>query len=173
MIDDAVAKYLFSHVGFLVRVNTAILTQVITPFSATIGPGSKDVLPTINALLWSELFLSPFLRLLDIVGNLKKHILGPRAKTQESMNLSFQGTAYNLGERYTVSCSKSSDTISSVYGSKPYVAAIGLDESAVPLFLLLCALSGHLFLLWCHSFRAILCRQVLSHGKSSRRNLKT
>jgi hypothetical protein len=157
---------------FLVRVNTAILTQIITPFSATIGPNPKDVLPTINALLWSELFLSPFLRLLDIMGNLKKHILGPRAKTQESMNLSFQGTGYNLGERYTVSCSKSSDSISSAYSSNPHVAAVGLDESTVPLFLLLRAVSGHLFLLRCHSFRSVLCRQVLSHGKSSRGSLK-
>ena len=84
------------------RVNTAILTQIITPFTATISNGSKDVLPTINALLWSELCLAPFLRVLDIIGNLKKHILGPRARTQESMNLYFQGTPYNLGERYTV-----------------------------------------------------------------------
>jgi hypothetical protein len=33
--------------------------------------------------------------------NLKKHILAPRTKTQEEMNLSFQGTFYNFGERYT------------------------------------------------------------------------
>jgi len=82
-------------------VNTAILTQIITPFSSTVSSGAKDVLPTINALLWSELLLAPILRLLDALGNIKKHILGPRAKTQESMNLSFQGTGYNLGERYT------------------------------------------------------------------------
>jgi hypothetical protein len=78
------------------------LTQIITPFSSTVSSGAKDVLPTINALLWSELLLAPILRLLDALGNIKKHILGPRAKTQESMNLSFQGTGYNLGERYTV-----------------------------------------------------------------------
>jgi hypothetical protein len=45
--------------------------------------------------------LTPGLRLLDIVGNIKKHILAPRANTQAEMNLSFQGTFYNLGERYT------------------------------------------------------------------------
>jgi hypothetical protein len=35
------------------------------------------------------------------MGNLKKHVLAPRANTQAEMNLAFQGTFYNLGERYT------------------------------------------------------------------------
>jgi hypothetical protein len=35
------------------------------------------------------------------MGNLKKHVLAPRASTQAEMNLSFQGTGYNLAERYT------------------------------------------------------------------------
>eukprot|EP00542_Grammatophora_oceanica_P010709 CAMPEP_0194043292 /NCGR_PEP_ID=MMETSP0009_2-20130614/14957_1 /TAXON_ID=210454 /ORGANISM="Grammatophora oceanica, Strain CCMP 410" /LENGTH=944 /DNA_ID=CAMNT_0038687459 /DNA_START=167 /DNA_END=3001 /DNA_ORIENTATION=- len=82
-------------------VNTAILTRIVTPFTGTIGGVDTDVLPTISAILWSELWLSPALRILDIMGNLKKHVLGPRAKTQESMNLWYQGTVYNLGERYT------------------------------------------------------------------------
>lgn len=33
--------------------------------------------------------------------NAKKHLLAPRARTQEQMNMYFQGTFYNLGERYT------------------------------------------------------------------------
>lgn len=33
--------------------------------------------------------------------NAKKHLLAPRARTQEQMNHFFQGTYYNLGERYT------------------------------------------------------------------------
>jgi hypothetical protein len=35
--------------------------------------------------------------------NAKKHIIAPRAQNQEDMMLWFQGTFYNLGERYTVS----------------------------------------------------------------------
>jgi hypothetical protein len=34
--------------------------------------------------------------------NAKKHIIAPRAQNQEDMMLWFQGTFYNLGERYTV-----------------------------------------------------------------------
>lgn len=47
------------------------------------------------------MWLGPLLRLSDWFTSIKKHILGPRAKTQEEMNLSFQGTYYNFGERYT------------------------------------------------------------------------
>ena len=82
-------------------VNTALLTKIVTPWTRTLSDGKRDVLPQINALLWSELWLVPLLRLLDLYGNFKKHILAPRSRTQEQMNLNFQGTKYNLGERYT------------------------------------------------------------------------
>ena len=35
------------------------------------------------------------------MSNAKKHLLAPRARTQDQMNHFFQGTYYNLGERYT------------------------------------------------------------------------
>jgi hypothetical protein len=35
------------------------------------------------------------------VGHLKRHVLAPRAATQDAMNLNFQGTEYELAERYT------------------------------------------------------------------------
>ena len=82
-------------------INTAVLTKLITPFTSTVTDGNKDLIKSIHALLWSELWLVPFLRLTDYMGNLKKHILAPRARTQELMNSWFQGTYYNLGERYT------------------------------------------------------------------------
>jgi len=80
-------------------INTAILTKIITPFTQTVSPGAQDVLPQINTILWSELWLVPGLRLLDLWGNVNKHFFAPRARTQEIANLSFQGTPYNMGER--------------------------------------------------------------------------
>jgi hypothetical protein len=71
----------------------ALRLQLITPFTSTISDGSKDVLIQINAILWAELWLTPGLRLLDLVGNLKKHLLAPRAMNQETMNLNFQGAS--------------------------------------------------------------------------------
>lgn len=35
------------------------------------------------------------------VGHLQRHILAPRAATQDAMNLAFQGAEYELAERYT------------------------------------------------------------------------
>lgn len=81
--------------------NTAILTRIITPFAATLGDTSNNLIPSINAIMWTEMLVAPMLRLADIIGNLKKHIFAPRARTQEEMNLYFLGTPYNLAERYT------------------------------------------------------------------------
>jgi hypothetical protein len=39
------------------------------------------------------------MKLLNLGGNIKKHILGPRARTQEEMDMYFHGNHYNLGER--------------------------------------------------------------------------
>jgi len=80
-------------------INTAILTKIITPFTSTVSPVKTDVLAQINAIMWSELWLVPGLRLLDLWGNIKKHFFAPRARNQEIANLSFQGTFYNMGER--------------------------------------------------------------------------
>jgi hypothetical protein len=78
------------------------ILQIITPTTSTLGSSSTDLLPGIYAILLSDVWLSPLLRLSDWMSNLKKHVLAPRARTQEEMNLSFQGTSYNMGERYTV-----------------------------------------------------------------------
>jgi len=76
-------KSLYLKVTLFRWVNTVILTKMITPFTQTIGPGPKDVLPTINGIMWSELFVAPALRILDVMGAFKKHFLAPRARTQE------------------------------------------------------------------------------------------
>jgi hypothetical protein len=82
-------------------VNTALLTKLLTPFVNTLAGSKQDVIRQISGIMWSELWLSPGLRILDIMSNLKKHVIAPRSGTQEEMNLCFQGTGYNLGERYT------------------------------------------------------------------------
>lgn len=84
-----------SHTRFVRRATVIAfnrLLKLITPWTSTLSAGTRDVLAQINALLWSELWLTPALRLLDLWGNVKKHILAPRARTQEQMNLNFQGT---------------------------------------------------------------------------------
>jgi hypothetical protein len=88
----------------LVRwVLSGILAQIITPFTSTLGQDQTDLLRSVYAILLADVWLAPLLRLLDIMSNFQKHLLAPRANTQEEMNMHFQGTFYNLGERYTVS----------------------------------------------------------------------
>ena len=80
---------------------SAVLAQLITPVTSTLGAEKTDLLPTTYAILLFDIWLGPLLRLSDWFTNIKKHILATRVKTQEEMNLSFQGTFYNFGERYT------------------------------------------------------------------------
>uniref|UniRef100_A0A7R9VPM3 CSC1/OSCA1-like cytosolic domain-containing protein n=1 Tax=Pseudictyota dubia TaxID=2749911 RepID=A0A7R9VPM3_9STRA len=99
--EGAVQKSMYFKITVFRWFNTVILTLIVTPFVDTLGGRSRDLLPSINTVLLTEMILTPCLRLLDIVGNIRKHILAPRSKTQEMMNLNFTGTIYNLGERYT------------------------------------------------------------------------
>eukprot|EP00529_Nitzschia_sp_RCC80_P003922 CAMPEP_0113487328 /NCGR_PEP_ID=MMETSP0014_2-20120614/25452_1 /TAXON_ID=2857 /ORGANISM="Nitzschia sp." /LENGTH=1050 /DNA_ID=CAMNT_0000381021 /DNA_START=457 /DNA_END=3609 /DNA_ORIENTATION=- /assembly_acc=CAM_ASM_000159 len=94
-------RSLYLNITLFRWVLTAIVPQIITPSTSTLSATASDLIPTIRGILVSECWLSPLLRLSDYMTNAKKHILAPRAQNQEEMNLWFQGTMYNLGERYT------------------------------------------------------------------------
>jgi hypothetical protein len=53
------------------------------------------------AQIYADIFTTNLIQLLDPVGHLKRHILAPRAHTQDAMNMQFQGTQFELAERYT------------------------------------------------------------------------
>uniref|UniRef100_A0A7S4VQZ8 CSC1/OSCA1-like cytosolic domain-containing protein n=1 Tax=Ditylum brightwellii TaxID=49249 RepID=A0A7S4VQZ8_9STRA len=92
---------LYYKIALFRWVNTAIIPIFISSFTSWIGNDSRDIIITINSVLLSELLLSPTLRLLDIITTYRKHYLAPREKTQRNMNSHFNGTHYNLAERYT------------------------------------------------------------------------
>lgn len=60
------------------RVNTAILLKLITPVTGNVSEGANDILPSINAVLISELLITPLLKFMDISTNLNKHFYAPR-----------------------------------------------------------------------------------------------
>ena len=60
-----------------------------------------DLINTVNALMLSEMVISPLLRYGDPMAFLDRHYFAPRAKTEEEMLSHFQGGWYNLAERYT------------------------------------------------------------------------
>jgi hypothetical protein len=143
---------LFLKITLFRWVNTVVLAKAITPFTSTISGGPRDVLTTVNSILWAELILSPILKLLDIFGNINKHIIAPRMRTQESMNRYFQGTPYNLGERYTVSGILFCDF--TVFESTD--RDIGFDKSSFSLLLLFSIISCSFLFRWSHSIFSVL-----------------
>jgi len=81
-------------------VNTAIITHIITPFTDTLQDG-LFLIDSIYVLFMVNLLSKPLLQLSDVLGNLNRHYFGPRELDQRRMNLKFQGSTYDIGERYT------------------------------------------------------------------------
>ncbi len=53
------------------------------------------------AIFVTEMLKSPFIQILDVPGNFKKHVLAPRSPTLKKISKYFRGTPYELAERYT------------------------------------------------------------------------
>uniref|UniRef100_A0A7S4APN5 CSC1/OSCA1-like cytosolic domain-containing protein n=1 Tax=Pseudo-nitzschia australis TaxID=44445 RepID=A0A7S4APN5_9STRA len=82
-------------------VTTAIVIFVITPFTDTLTAGKQGVIAQVYALFISDMSLTNLVAVLDPVGHFQRHFLAPRAKTQDCMDILFQGNQYELAERYT------------------------------------------------------------------------
>lgn len=82
-------------------INTAIITSLLHPFVATIDSGLETLTKTVKSIFIAELVTNPSLLLLDIWGQIQRHYLGPRANSQEQMNLRFRGAKFSLALRYT------------------------------------------------------------------------
>jgi hypothetical protein len=79
-------------------VNTAIVITIVTPFTDTLT--LKDgLVGQIYALFFAEILTVSAIQLLDPMGHINRHILAPRAMTQDAMNMKFQGSAFELAER--------------------------------------------------------------------------
>lgn len=82
-------------------VNTAVVTTLITPFTSTLMGGDDHLLAGVYAIFFSEIVTITVIQLLDIGGNINRHIFAPRAKTQEDINQCMSGSVVELAERYT------------------------------------------------------------------------
>lgn len=80
---------------------TALATTVVTPFTDTVSNSSDSILYSLYAIFVFELFRGPLTQCVDLSGNLKRHLLGPRVTNRLKLAGLFQGTAYELSERYT------------------------------------------------------------------------
>lgn len=91
---------LYFKICFFRWVSTSVVISLITPFTDTLT-NRTGLITQVYALFFADIVTTNALQLLDPFGHINKHILAPRAATQDAMNLLFQGTVYELAERYT------------------------------------------------------------------------
>jgi hypothetical protein len=93
--------WLYIKIAIFRCVNSAVIILIITPYTSTTLGRNNDLLAGVYNVFFAEIVTSTILQLLDIGENVKRHVLAPRAKTQEAMNLNMRGSEIFLAERYT------------------------------------------------------------------------
>mmetsp|Transcript_31652 Transcript_31652/g.42181 ORF Transcript_31652/g.42181 Transcript_31652/m.42181 type:complete len:399 (+) Transcript_31652:147-1343(+) len=82
-------------------VNTAIIITIVTPFMSTLEPDYHGLISTIYTIFFAEIITVNVLQVGDLWGHFQRHVLAPRCRTQENMNMKMIGQSYELAERYT------------------------------------------------------------------------
>ena len=82
-------------------ITTAILTAFITPFTDTVENHKDSLIPAMYAIFITEMLKAPATQIVDVTGNVYRHLLAPRAKNFKVMSRYFQATTYTLSARYT------------------------------------------------------------------------
>ena len=80
-------------------VNTAIVITLLTPFTLNISAASDGLIYKVFALFLADIVATNGFYLTDPMGHFNRHILAPRAKTQDAMKMHFQGEIVELAER--------------------------------------------------------------------------
>lgn len=93
--------WLYIKIAIFRCVNSAVIILIITPYTSTTLGRNNDLLAGVYNVFFAEIVTSTILQLLDIGENVKRHIIAPRAKSQEAMNLNMRGSEIFLAERYT------------------------------------------------------------------------
>lgn len=92
-------RSLYLKIALFRWVNTAVVITIITPFTSTLTNGK--LINQVFNLFFAEILTSNVILLLDPLEHIKRHLLAPRAMTQDAMNLKMQGSVFELAERYT------------------------------------------------------------------------
>jgi len=80
---------------------TAIIYFLVTPFYDTLDGANEGLIFKIEYLFVSDIIVSNLYALVDPIGHIQRHYSAPRAKTQDAMNILFEGLPYELAERYS------------------------------------------------------------------------
>mmetsp|Transcript_1459 Transcript_1459/g.2883 ORF Transcript_1459/g.2883 Transcript_1459/m.2883 type:complete len:1129 (+) Transcript_1459:720-4106(+) len=98
--ESKVQTSLYVKIAAFRWVNTSIIITVITPFTNTLTP-TNGLISQIAAIFFAEIVTTNVVQLTDVWGHIQRHLLAPRAKTQDAMNRLFKGLDVELAERYT------------------------------------------------------------------------
>lgn len=96
--ESNLQKSLYWKIAAFRWVNTAVIITAITPFTNTLQP-NPGLISQINAIFFAEIVTTNVIQLSDVWGHIQRHVLAPRAKTQDLMNLYFKGLQVELAER--------------------------------------------------------------------------
>jgi threonine/homoserine/homoserine lactone efflux protein len=96
--ESKVQTSLYVKIAAFRWVNTAIVITYITPFTQTISP-KPGLISQIAAIFFAEIVTTNVIQLTDVWGHIQRHLLAPRAKTQDAMNIWFKGLEVELAER--------------------------------------------------------------------------
>jgi len=102
--ETSLQRWLFLKICVFNVLVTTVLLSLITPFQATLDKRESSLpglIPAVYSLFYSQMVITPLVQLVDIGGNIKRHFLAPRAKTQHQMNMCMIGTQVHLAERYS------------------------------------------------------------------------
>lgn len=121
-------------------VNTVIVTLIITPFTDILQSGK--FINSLRLLFTAELLQRPLLQLVDWMGNIKRHIFGPRALNQEKSKYSLiqyfvqcDVKEYNLILCYLTRCVNNNSLVNLWFMASPYDVGERYTEVTKLLFL--------------------------------------
>ena len=92
--DKAISFYW--KVSLFRWMNTAIIVFAATPFTDSLSDNEVDLIPQVQSIWFAEIITTPVIVFIDIGGLIHRHLLAPRAKTQEQMNNNMRGTVYDI-----------------------------------------------------------------------------
>lgn len=75
-----------------------VVISLITPFTSYLE-ADGGLIPQVYAIFFSEIVTLSVVQLCDFGGHIQRHLLAPRATSQDAMNLFFEGEDLDIAER--------------------------------------------------------------------------
>lgn len=98
--EGAKQKSLYVKLFIFRFVNTVLIISMTSHFTKTLST-DHGLITKVAAIYFAEILTLQIVELCDFGGIFKRHVLAPRMKNQDAMNLKMNGKPIDLAERYT------------------------------------------------------------------------